>query len=174
MGTNLRKEPKPKPTKPTLPPSSFKILPIGDYNTGKTSLALSYLDCADQMPVRFPMEKQVKINRKQQICVKVYDTFGQEDFKMLPGLMFYNIDGFMLVYDVTSRESFLHVLRWYHVVCGYQKKMVLVGNKRDVKQERAVTFDEGKELADKIGVSFFETSVNMGINVHEAFEYLLR
>lgn len=34
---------------------------------------------------------------------------------------------------------------------------ILVGNKNDLESKREVTFDEGKELADSLGVKFIGT-----------------
>jgi GTPase SAR1 family protein len=48
--------------------------------------------------------------------------------------------------------------------------MVLVGNKVDLDEKRVVSTDEGKELADKLGISFYETSAKTGKNVDKVFE----
>lgn len=48
--------------------------------------------------------------------------------------------------------------------------MVLVGNKTDLNERRVVSTDEGKELADKLGISFYETSAKTGENVEKVFQ----
>ena len=50
---------------------------------------------------------------------------------------------------------------------------VLVGNKCDLTQQRAVTTEQAQELADKLGVKYFETSAKDNINVKEVVEYLV-
>ncbi len=47
--------------------------------------------------------------------------------------------------------------------------MVLVGNKCDLNDKRQVTAEEGKDLADRNEMLFFETSAKEGINVEEIF-----
>ena len=45
-------------------------------------------------------------------------------------------------------------------------KIILVGNKSDLNDQREVSYDEGKKLADFKNIPFFETSAkdNKGIN----------
>ena len=45
----------------------------------------------------------------------------------------------------------------------------LIGNKIDLVKLRAVTTDEGKQLANRHGISFFETSAQANTNVDLAF-----
>lgn len=51
-------------------------------------------------------------------------------------------------------------------------KIILVGNKCDLINERKVSFQEGKKLADFFKVHFFETSVKTGKNIKELFYFL--
>jgi hypothetical protein len=46
---------------------------------------------------------------------------------------------------------------------------LLVGNKSDLTSKRAVTFDQGKEFADSLGIEFLETSAKNATNVEKAF-----
>ena len=51
--------------------------------------------------------------------------------------------------------------------------MVLVGNKCDMEEERAVTFEQGRKLAEQLGFAFFETSAKENVNVRSAFDKVL-
>ena len=51
--------------------------------------------------------------------------------------------------------------------------MVLVGNKCDCEARREVTYEQGQELAEQLGCSFFEASVKDSVNVDNAFEKLI-
>jgi GTPase KRas len=86
--------------------------------------------------------------------------------------------GFLLVYSITSKATLEHV-------CGLREKvmrtknstkvpMVLVGNKCDLEQERAVSTEEGKSIAEKWGVPFFESSAKKRINHEECFFQVAR
>ena len=46
---------------------------------------------------------------------------------------------------------------------------ILVGNKCDLDQKRQVSFENGKELADKYGIKFMETSAKETTNIDELF-----
>ena len=51
--------------------------------------------------------------------------------------------------------------------------VVLVGNKCDLTESRVVTPDQCRELAQSLGVQFFETSVKDDINIKNVFDYLV-
>ena len=52
-------------------------------------------------------------------------------------------------------------------------QVVLVGNKCDMEEERVVTYEQGKKMADQLGFAFFETSAKDNINVRGAFDKLV-
>ncbi|VDI56690.1 Ras-related protein Rab-3C [Mytilus galloprovincialis] len=52
-------------------------------------------------------------------------------------------------------------------------QVVLVGNKCDLEDERVVSMERGKQLADQLGLEFFETSAKENINVKAVFERLV-
>lgn len=51
--------------------------------------------------------------------------------------------------------------------------MILVGNKCDLTESRAVTTEEGNELAASLGVQYFETSAKENINIKQTFDALV-
>jgi len=48
----------------------------------------------------------------------------------------------------------------------------LVGNKSDLEASRQVKTEEGKTLADSLGIKFLETSAKDAVNVEKAFTTL--
>ena len=76
--------------------------------------------------------------------------------------------GFILMYDVTNEESFSSVHDWCTQIKTYSwdnAQVILVGNKCDMEDERVISFERGKQLADSLGLEFFETSAKENINV---------
>ena len=98
--------------------------------------------------------------------------------------------GILLVYDVTDERSFnsilpplgigkltLDIRTWFqnveqHATEGVHK--ILIGNKCDWTEKRVVTEEQGKALAQELGIPFIETSAKSNINVEEAFFSLAR
>jgi Ras-related protein Rab-1A len=69
-------------------------------------------------------------------------------------------------------DSFNNVKQWLHEIDRYASDTVnklLVGNKSDLASKRAVTFEQGKEFADALGIEFVETSAKNATNVEKAF-----
>ncbi|KAG0729259.1 Ras-related protein Rab-3 [Chionoecetes opilio] len=52
-------------------------------------------------------------------------------------------------------------------------QVILVGNKCDMEDERVISFERGKQLADELGLEFYETSAKENINVKAVFERLV-
>ena len=78
----------------------------------------------------------------------------------------------LIVYDISSRDSFNNISAWIEDCKNYSPKtilIVLVGNKSDLEDRRQVSTEEGQELADKYGILFYETSAKTGINVENIF-----
>ena len=61
----------------------------------------------------------------------------------------------MVCYDITSRASFENVNKWIAEARNYRGDdimIVLVGNKLDDEENRAVTTEEGQNLAREQGL----------------------
>uniref|UniRef100_A0A0A9EB55 Uncharacterized protein n=1 Tax=Arundo donax TaxID=35708 RepID=A0A0A9EB55_ARUDO len=69
-------------------------------------------------------------------------------------------------------DSFNHVKEWMSEIDRYANDSVcklLVGNKCDLAESRAVDTAVAQAYADEIGIPFLETSAKESINVEEAF-----
>lgn len=77
-----------------------------------------------------------------------------------------------MVFDVTSEESFEHVEEWLSEVNRHASEntiKLLVGNKADLLDERAVSTEKAQKFADSLHISFLETSAKNATNVETAF-----
>ena len=87
------------------------------------------------------------------------------------------INGFIVMYDITTKESFRAVKYWMDLIeeanADKSSKIVLVGHKIDKCDDREVCEEEGEKLAKKYNIAFFESSSRLNINVREVFDYLV-
>lgn len=88
------------------------------------------------------------------------------------------MQGFALVYSVTSRVSFDELFNIKELIHRYKNMdkvpMVLIGNKIDLLKESEVSSKEGLERARLWGIPFFESSAKERENVDEPFFELIR
>lgn len=91
-----------------------------------------------------------------------------------------NSVGSLLVFDMTNRASFDHIMEWHAEVCEHVQPhkvlFVLVGQKwdREAQGERVVSREEAESLAGQLGMPYVEVSAKTGMNVRNAFELLTR
>ena len=100
-----------------------------------------------------------------------YDTAGQEKFKSVAPNLIKKAHGIIIMYDITNKSSFdsiPEILKDIKGEKGNDFPMILIGNKIDLEQDREIKKEEGKDLASKNGIEFFEISNKEGINVQEA------
>ena len=82
----------------------------------------------------------------------------------------------MICFDLTKPKTFQSVRRWIVAVnqnCEQGVSTLLIGNKCDLEDERAVSREEAEQLAADNGMMYFETSARSNINVREAFVHMI-
>jgi len=159
----------------------IKIMIIGESLVGKTSLITRYTnnsfsgDYLTTVGIDF-QTKFLNINDKT-IKVELWDTAGQERFRNIAKNYFQSSDGFLIVYDITSKTSFEKLSFWNEQVnlnAPEKTKYIIIGNKKDLEEKREVKTEEGENFAKNNKVKFYETSAKDGINVNEVFESLAK
>ncbi|KAL2511243.1 Ras-related protein RABA3 [Abeliophyllum distichum] len=158
----------------------FKVVVIGDSAVGKTQLLSRFarnefcFDSKSTIGVEF-QTRTVTIKSKV-IKAQIWDTAGQERYRAVTSAYYRGALGAMLVYDTTKRQSFDHVARWVEELRGHADNSIvimLIGNKADLVDLRAVPTEDAVEFAENQGLFFFETSALNGDNVETAFFKLL-
>jgi len=154
----------------------LKYLIIGSSGVGKSSLLLRYIDdkYSNEHIVTIGVDFKIKTlnikNKKTKI--NIWDTAGQERFKGITGSYYKGASGVMVVYDITDAESFNKVNDWLIEIEKNAPNAVykiLIGNKSDLLDDRKITYDQGKDLADTYGMKFIETSAKSSTNVENSF-----
>ncbi len=160
----------------------FKVAILGDSAVGKTSLISQFVEGSFQEDYKPTLganivRKDVNLN-KTRVRLIMWDLAGQEKYRVVRSMYFQGCEGALLVYDVTRYNTFDSInSKWLRDFKKYVKKKgvyVLIGNKTDLKHQRAIPTERGRELATKIKAShFIETSAKLGENIEEAFSLLV-
>ena len=164
----------------------FKTIVVGDGAVGKTAITIRFAH--DKFQENYKMTigvdftiKQLKVSNKLIKC-QIWDTGGQERFSKIRPLYYRGALGCLIVYDVTSRESFENLDKWVKEVKTHCIKIpiVIVGNKIDLKK-RVVTLEQGKAYASKISkelgykVPHMESSAKAGgVTIKDLFNKLVK
>lgn len=158
----------------------FKILIIGNSSVGKTSFLFRYADdsftSAFVSTVGIDFKVKTVFRNEKRVKLQIWDTAGQERYRTITTAYYRGAMGFILMYDVTNEESFNSVQDWVTQIQQYSwdnAQVILVGNKCDMEDERVVSTERGKQLADQLRLEFFESSAKENINVKIVFERLV-
>ncbi|CAG9317419.1 unnamed protein product [Blepharisma stoltei] len=154
----------------------FKLLLIGDSSVGKSSLLLRFSENSYTESFVSTIGVDFKIKTVEHegkiIKMQIWDTAGQEKFRTITSSYYRGAHGIIIVYDITDRESFTNVNNWLGEIQRYASDSVnrlLIGNKCDLEEKRAVSYEEGKQFADGLGIPFIETSAKTSQNVEQSF-----
>lgn len=158
----------------------FKLLIIGNSSVGKTSFLFRYADnsftSAFVSTVGIDFKVKTVFRQDKRVKLQIWDTAGQERYRTITTAYYRGAMGFILMYDVTNEESFNAVQDWSTQIKTYSwdnAQVVLVGNKCDLEDERVVSTERGKQLAQNMGLTYFETSAKDNVNVKAVFERLV-
>ncbi|CAF0904232.1 unnamed protein product [Rotaria sordida] len=163
----------------------LKVIVLGDSGVGKTSLMGQFVlhKFSNQYKATIGADfltKEVQIDDRL-VTMQIWDTAGQERFQSL-GVAFYRgADCCILVYDVTSPNSFKSLDSWrdeFLIQAGPRDPenfpFVVIGNKTDLDNRTVQARKALNWCADKSNIPHFETSAKEGINVEKAFETVAR
>ncbi|KAL6552157.1 Ras-related protein Rab11D [Orobanche gracilis] len=154
----------------------FKVVLIGDSAVGKSQILSRFarnefsLDSKATIGVEFQTRTIVIQNKS--VKAQIWDTAGQERYRAVTSAYYRGAVGAMLVYDITKRQTFDHIPRWLEELRSHADKnivIILIGNKTDLEDQRAVPTEDANEFAQNEGLFFLETSALEATHVEEAF-----
>lgn len=151
-----------------------KIIFIGDSAVGKTSIINQYIYesiTAEHSPtIGIDFIAKTFVLDNQEIRFQIWDTAGQEKFHaLIPNYVRSSTDA-VVCYDITSRSSFENLDVWLKMIDDLANpSLIIVGNKSDLEEQRAVQYAEGQKFAEERHARFFETSATKGTNINDLF-----
>lgn len=154
----------------------FKILIIGNSGAGKSCMLLRFADDSytESFITTIGVDFKIRtLDLEGKIAkLQIWDTAGQERFRTITSSYYRGAHGIILVYDITSRESFDNIKIWLNECDRYASdnvKKILVGNKCDLVSKREVSYQEALEFANSRGLELIETSAKNSANIDSAF-----
>ena len=156
----------------------FKLILIGNSGVGKSCILQRYIRHSFEesykctIGVDFLM-KSVIINGIT-VKLQLWDTAGQEKYKSMVSSYYRGANVALIVFDLTSRPSFDALPLWienFYKNGPEQKNIILIGNKKDLVDERQVTQEEAEMFAETNNMIYFETSAKDGDNIDYVFNY---
>ena len=157
----------------------LKIIVAGAKDVGKTSLIRRFvsgkfeINTLSTIGVDF-MTKNMNINN-QDIHLSIWDFAGEAKFRSLfPGYLS-GASGALILYDITSRDSFNDLDEWINLINSASGKIskLLIGSKSDLVDQKQVSEEEGKNFQNSNGIDhFIECSSKNGQNVEKIFDLL--
>lgn len=158
----------------------FKVVLIGDSGVGKSNLLSRFtrnefcLESKSTIGVEFAT-RSVQIDGKT-IKAQIWDTAGQERYRAITSAYYRGAVGALLVYDITSFESFNNARKWLTELRDHSDSNIVVllaGNKNDLSHLRAVSVEQAHVFANSEDLTTIETSALNSSNVEQAFTDLL-
>ncbi|KAI9363170.1 ras-like GTP-binding protein RYL2 [Pilaira anomala] len=152
-----------------------KVVILGSTGVGKTSVAVRYVqntfspNGTSTIGASF-MTKKLSVNDCS-VRLQIWDTAGQERFRAMAPMYYRGASAAILVYDITSEESFTEMVSWMEEL---NKNMTddlvihVVGNKIDLESQRKVSFSKVNHYCDRLvhdvsGVHEVSAKDNTGI-----------
>merc|ERR1712146_144077 len=160
----------------------YKIVVLGSGGVGKSALTVQFVQGIFvekyDPTIEDSYRKQVEVDN-QQCMLEILDTAGTEQFTAMRDLYMKNGQGFVLVYSIIAQSTFNDLPDLREQILRVKDcddvPMVLVGNKCDLQDQRVITVESGKELAQKFGgCTFLEASAKTKVNVDKIFFELIR
>lgn len=153
----------------------FKFLIIGSAGVGKSCILHHFIenkfkpDSSHTIGVEFG--SKVVTARGKRAKLQIWDTAGQERFRSVTRSYYRGAAGALLVYDITSRDSFNSLTDWLtdaRTLASPNIVIILVGNKKDL-EDREVTFLEASKFAQENDLIFLEASALTGDHIDDTF-----
>ena len=153
----------------------------GDTFVGKTAFLDRYLKYIykEEFLGTIGLDKEIKYVKIFDNIYKItlWDQSGHERFRNFPKKYYQNADGFLLLFDLTYKETFDNISSWINNVKEnsnkYKPLIYLIGNKIDDLPNREVSKEEAVDLAESLRIPYFEISCKYNINIYDVMTRMI-
>lgn len=156
---------------------NLKVILLGDTTVGKTSIFTQYIKKEFKISTLATIgmdntKKTIKLDGRT-INLSILDTPGNPTFRNITKNSIRNSDIIIIVFDITNKNSFENLEKWYNFVketLDIDKIVVgIAANKNDLEEKSEVTPDEYNSFSQNYNVDVFSVSaINYSI-IEEMF-----
>ena len=135
----------------------FKVVLVGNSCVGKSSIVVRYADdeFSDVFLATIGVDfrfKSFPLNSNK-IKLQIWDTAGHERFRTITSSYYRGAHALLIVFDITDKQSFEDATNyWYAEIrnsCPSETQILLVGNKWDLENGRAVSVEDVQTFIEK-------------------------
>jgi len=162
-------------------PSLHKVIMVGSGGVGKSALTLQFMYdefVEDYEPTKADSYRKKVVLDGEEVQIDILDTAGQEDYAAIRDNYFRSGEGFLCVFSITEDESFQATQEFREQILRVKGDetipFILVGNKSDLTDRRAVPVANARAQAEDWKVPYVETSAKTRENVDKVFFDLMR
>ncbi|POV99298.1 hypothetical protein PSHT_13605 [Puccinia striiformis] len=156
----------------------YKLVVVGGGGVGKSALTIQFIQShfVDEYDptIEDSYRKQCVIDEEVAL-LDVLDTAGQEEYSAMREQYMRTGEGFLLVYSITSRNSFEEISTFHQQILRVKDKdYFLIGCQQVRSRIRTTVGAHEGRISTTFGCRFIETSAKQRINVDEAFSSLVK
>jgi small GTP-binding protein len=156
---------------------SVKVVLVGDTKVGKSCILTRFVQGTfdTNMPPTIGAAFLAKVVTTEggPVRLQLWDTAGQEKFRSLAPMYYRAAAVAILVFDLTSKQTLDGLADWAREIAEkapHNIKIVVIGNKSDLVDERVEPRSAGEETARGFNAVFYdETSAETGDRVNDVF-----
>lgn len=161
---------------PATKTCQFKLVLLGESSVGKSSLVLRFVkgqfhEFQESTIGAAFLTQTVQIDDTT-VKFEIWDTAGQERYHSLAPMYYRGAQAAIVVYDISNKETFQKAQNWVKELQRQASPNIVIalaGNKLDLANKRAVSYEEAKQYADEHSLLFMETSAKTAANVMDIF-----
>lgn len=157
--------------------ADLKIIILGSGRVGKTSFIQRYINDSFNAETLSSLGASHLLKKWKSFFISIWDTPGQSKYNVISEFYYRNANAAILSFDLTDRESFLHLKSYIEPLKRLACKrcqIVVVGTKLDLVEdgEYAVSAEEIEQFTDDVHATFFPSSSKDNVNVSPVFDQI--